>query len=256
MSTLPHIHNDSGLVPAGSESEARQHLAALHHLYQHFGWTDLIYTHISARVPNDSGRYLIKPDELLMDEVTASRLVKTEINQTPTTGGTAPNLAGHLIHTSVLKARPEINFVAHTHSRAGAAVSCMKRGLLPLSQHANIILPTVAYHDYMDVTVAEQECEALGRDLDTNFLMIMRNHGVLAVGRTVAECFYYLYYLEMACKIQVDVLSSGEEPILASNNTVEGLFRSGGAPQEYPRGVRVWPAAIRILQRKGANYED
>ena len=135
-------------------------------------------------------------------------------------------------------------------------MSCMKRGLLPLSQHANIILPTVAYHDYMDVTVAEQECDALGRDLGANYLMIMRNHGLLAVGRTVAECFYYLYYLEMACKIQVDVLASGEEPILASKETVEGLFRSGGAPQEYPQGVRVWPAAIRILQRKGANYED
>ena len=91
----------------------------------------------------------------------------------------------------------------------------MKRGLLPLSQHANIILPTVAYHDYMDVTVAKEECEALGRDLGSNYLMIMRNHGLLAVGRTVAECFYYLYFLEMACKIQVDVLASGEEPILA-----------------------------------------
>ena len=256
MGKLSNICNDTGLVPAGSESEARQQLAALHHLYQHFGWTDLIYTHISARVPDDSGRYLIKPDELLMDEVTASRLVKTEINQTPITGGSSPNLAGHLIHTAVLKARPEVNFVAHTHSRAGAAVSCMKRGLLPLSQHANIILPTVTYHDYMDVTVAEEECEALGRDLGSNYLMIMRNHGLLAVGRTVAECFYYLYYLEMACKIQVDVLASGEEPILASKDTVEGLFRCGGAPQEYPQGVRVWSAAIRILQRKGANYED
>jgi ribulose-5-phosphate 4-epimerase/fuculose-1-phosphate aldolase len=256
MGKLSHICNDAGLVPASSESEARQQLAALHHLYQHFGWTDLIYTHISARVPDGSGRYLIKPDELLMDEVTASRLVKTDINQTTTTGGSSPNLAGHLIHTAVLKARPEVNFIAHTHSRAGAAVSCMKRGLLPLSQHANIILPTVAYHDYMDVTVAEQECDALGRDLGSNYLMIMRNHGLLSVGRTVAECFYYLYYLEMACKIQVDVLASGEEPILASKETVEGLFRFGGAPQEYPPGVRVWPAAIRILQRKGANYED
>jgi ribulose-5-phosphate 4-epimerase/fuculose-1-phosphate aldolase len=256
MGKLSHICNDAGLVPAGSESDARQQLAALHHLYQHFGWTDLIYTHISARVPDGSGRYLIKPDELLMDEVTASRLVKTDINQTPTTGGSAPNLAGHLIHTAVLKARPEVNFIAHTHSRAGAAVSCMKRGLLPLSQHANIILPTVAYHDYMDVTVAEQECDALGRDLGSNYLMIMRNHGLLAVGRTVAECFYYLYYLEMACKIQVDVLASGEEPILASKETVEGLFRFGGAPQKYPPGVRGWPAAIRILQRKGANYQD
>jgi len=256
MGKLSQICNDTGLVPADSESEARQQLAALHHLYQHFGWTDLIYTHISARVPDDSGRYLIKPDELLMDEVTASRLVKTDIHQTPITGGSSPNLAGHLIHTAVLKARPEVNFVAHTHSRAGAAVSCMKRGLLPLSQHANIILPTVAYHDYMDVTVAEEECEALGRDLGSNYLMIMRNHGLLAVGRTVAECFYYLYYLEMACKIQVDVLASGEELILASKETVEGLFRCGGAPQEYPQGVRVWSAAIRILQRKGANYED
>ncbi len=236
------------------ERQVRTDLAALHRLYVKYGWTDLIYTHLTARSPDNPEHYLIKPDHLLMEEVTASGLIKVDMDGNLVAGDSPPNQAGHLIHTAVLRARPEINFAAHTHSRAGAAVSCMKCGLLPLSQHANMILPAVAQHDYQDVTTAEDECAAIARDLGDKFALIMNNHGLLACGRSVAECFYYLYYLEMACKIQVDVLASGREPLMVSHEIVEGLYTEGGVPAAEPGGVRVWPAMLRMLDRIDESY--
>lgn len=244
--------------PAYSREEwqTRLDLAALHRLYVHFGWTDLIYTHLTARMPGKPEHYLIKPDHLMMDEVCASNLIVVDMGGNLVAGDHPPNRAGHLIHTAVLQARPEINFIAHTHSRAGAAVSCMKCGLLPLSQHANIILPTLTYHDYQDVTSATDECAALAQDIADKYLMLMRNHGILAIGRSIGECFYYLYYLEMACKIQVDVLASGQDMVLVSNHIVEGLFTSSGAPANEPAGARVWSAMVRMLDRKDGGYRD
>lgn len=236
------------------EWQVRTDLAALHRLYVKYGWTDLIYTHLTARSPDNPEHYLIKPDHLMMDEVTASSLIKVHMDGSLVAGDSPPNQAGHLIHTAVLAARPEINFAAHTHSRAGAAVSCMKCGLLPLSQHANMILPAVALHEYQDVTSAEDECAAIARDLGDKFALIMNNHGLLACGRSVAECFYYLYYLEMACKIQVDVLASGQEPLMVSQEIVDGLYSEGGVPETEPGGVRVWPAMLRMLDRIDESY--
>ena len=240
------------------EQDVRVNLAALHRLYVHFGWTDLIYTHLTARVPGEAGQYLIKPDELMMDEVTASNLIKVDFDGNLISGDHEPNEAGHLIHTAILGARPDIHFAAHTHSRAGAAVSCMACGILPLSQHANMLIPTVVYHDYQDVTSHEEECAALARDMkgEDKFLMVMRNHGLLSLGRSIGECFYWLYYLEMACKIQVDVLASGQEPILADDDIVDGLFRHGGVPENEPPGARVWPAMLRMLDRKDDSYRN
>lgn len=254
MSSLHKISERQEIDP--QEWQARVDLAALHRLYVHFGWTDLIYTHLTARVPGAPGHYLIKPDDFMMDEVTASNLLKVDFDGNLIAGDHAPNDAGHLIHTAILQARPDVHFVAHTHSRAGAAVSCMACGILPLSQHANMVLPTVCYHDYQDVTSAEDECAALARDIGDKFLMVMRNHGLLACGRSISECFYWLYYLEMACKIQVDVLASGQEPVLASDEIVDGLFRYGGVPENQPSGTRVWEAMIRMLDRKDAGYRS
>ncbi|MAP11201.1 MAG: class II aldolase [Gammaproteobacteria bacterium] len=237
-----------------AEWQVRCDLAAFHRLYAHFGWTDLIYTHLTARVPGEPDHYLIKPDLLLMDEVCASDLLKMDMDGNMVEGDAPPNIAGQLIHSAVLAARPDVQFVAHTHTRAGAAVSCMECGVLPLSQHANVILPTVTYHDYQDVTSEAEECAALGRDLGPHFLMMMRNHGILAVGRTAAECFYYLYYLEMACKIQVDVLASGQKPILLDQRMVEGLFSDGDVPNKQPGGVKVWEPLMHMLDRKGEEY--
>ncbi len=172
------VHDFAARPNTYTEEDARVDLAALHRLYVHFGWTDLIYTHLTARVPGERGHYLIKPDHLMMDEVTASSLIKVDFDGNLVAGDAPPNQAGHLIHTAILAARPEITFTAHTHSRSGAAVSCLEQGILPLSQHANMVLPTVCYHDYQDVTSAEDECAALARDLGDKFLMVMKNHGL------------------------------------------------------------------------------
>lgn len=245
-----------GLIPARSKQEARQQLAALYRLYVQFSWTDLIFTHASARVPERPRHFLIKADELMLDEVCASNLIEVDLDGNVISGDDPPNRAGHLIHTAVLQARPEINFVAHTHSRAGAAISCMDCGLMPLSQHANLILPTVAYHHYQDVTTAEDECHAIAQDLGSNHLMILRNHGLLSAGRSVAECFYYLYYLEMACKIQVDVLASGQKPILVEQETVNRMFQQRTAGDKYPPGIRCWISAVRMLDRQGIDFRS
>ena len=253
---MPNNDQRPGIAPAKTEKEAREQLSALYHLYVHFGWTDLIFTHASARVPDQPEHYLIKADELMLDEVCASNLIKVDLQGNLVSGDYPPNPAGHLIHTAVLRARADVNFVAHTHSRAGAAVSCMQCGLMPLSQHANLILPTVSYHAYQDVTVAEDECDALAHDLGKRYLMILRNHGLLSAGRSIAECFYYLYYLEMACKIQVDVLASGQEPVMVGEDIVEAMFRERTAAGEIPRGARCWSSAERMLDRQGIEFRN
>jgi len=223
-------------------------------LFVRYGWTDLIYTHISARVPGKDDHYLINPFGPFFDEITASSLIEVDFDGNVVDGsGQEYNQAGHLIHTAVLKARPEINYVLHTHSRAGTAVSAMKCGLLPLSQHANIILGTVSYHDYAQVTSDEEECDRLGRDLAENYLIVLRNHGLLACGRTAAEAFWYLYYLEMSCKIQVDVMACGAERIEPDEQVVRGL-NDYGNPGPEPKGAREWPGLLRQLDRIDPSY--
>jgi ribulose-5-phosphate 4-epimerase/fuculose-1-phosphate aldolase len=236
------------------EWQTRVDLAALYRLYVRYGWTDLIYTHISARVPGEDGHYLINPYGPFFDEMTASCLVKVDFDgNLIASGGQEYNPAGHLIHSAVLKARPEVNFVLHTHTRAGVAVSCMESGLLPLSQHSNLILGNVAYHDYAQVTSDDEECARLARDIGDKYLMIMRNHGLLACGRSAAEAFWYLYYLEMSCKIQVDVLAAGPGYVLPKEDAVQGL-RANGMPTPEPRGGREWPGLLRMLDRTDPSY--
>jgi ribulose-5-phosphate 4-epimerase/fuculose-1-phosphate aldolase len=239
-----------------SEWQTRVDLAALYRLFVRYGWTDLIYTHISARVPDEPGHYLINSYGEFFDEITASSLLKVDYDgNVIDRPEQAYNEAGHLIHTAVLKARPEINFVLHTHSRAGTAVSAMKCGVLPISQHSNLILGTLAYHDYGQVTADEDECERLGRDIADKYLMVLHNHGLLACGRTAAEAFFYLYYLEMSCKIQVDVLTSGQEYLVPDQASVEGLM-DHGAPKEEPRGALEWPGLLRQLDRIDPGFRN
>ena len=248
----------STVSPRFSETEwqTRVDLAALYRLFVRYGWTDLIYTHISARVPGEDNHYLINPFGPFFDEITASMLVKVDFDgNVVDDSGLEYNQAGHLIHTAVLKVRPEINFVLHTHSRAGTAVSAMRCGLLPVSQHSNIILGTVAYHDYAQVTSDDDECERLGNELQDNYLMVLRNHGLLACGRTAAEAFWYLYYLEMSCKIQVDVLAAGDDPLLVPPEVVAGLSEYGN-PGPEPKGAREWPGLLRQLDRTDSSYRD
>ncbi len=246
------------LRPRCSDAEwrTRVDLAALYRLYVRYGLTDLIYTHISARSPDEPTHYLINPYGPFFDEITASSLIKVDFDGNVLDDrGQEYNEAGHLIHSAVLKARPDVNFVLHTHSRSGVAVSAMECGVLPLSQHSNLILGTLAYHEYGHVTSDEEECDRLGADLGDNYLMVLHNHGLLACGRTAAEAFWYLYYLEMSCKIQVDVLTAGTGYLLPKEQAVAGL-KEYGRPGPEPRGAREWPGLLRMLDRIDPSFRS
>ena len=245
----------AGRAISEAEWSARVDLAALYRLFAHYGWTDLIYTHIAARVPGEPGAYLINPYGLMFDEITASSLLKVGLDGSGLDPGAAINPAGHLIHSAVLKARPEIGFTLHSHTRAGIAVSAMSCGLLPLSQHAGEVLSTLAYHPYQDVTAAADECDALVRDLGSSYLLVMHNHGLLACGRSAAEAFLYLYRLEMACKVQVDIMSTGAKPILLQADAIEPLMQ-WGRPGEALRGAEEWSALLRMLDRGDPSWRS
>ncbi len=243
--------------PTISEAERRTRLelAILYRAFVHFGWTDLLYTHISARVPDEPEHYLINPYGLMFHEVTAGNLIKVTLDGRIVGGDYPMNEAGHAIHSTVLLARPEVNFVAHSHTRAGIAVSAMKRGLLPLSQQANEIRARVAYHPYDVVTEAAEECRRLAADLGDKYMMILNNHGLLTAGRNAGECFYNIYVLESACKIQVDVLRSGEELILPSEEA-QSRAALWGVPGNEPGKEREWAAITRLVEKVAPDYKD
>ena len=254
---------NSNVIRPGSfsneEWKVRQDLAACYRAFVHYGWTDLIFTHLSARVPGYSDQYLINPYGLLFHEITASNLIKVDFQGNVIEGDYPFNDAGHAIHTAVLSARPDINCVLHSHTRAGMAVSCMQSGLMPLTQQANEIMDLVCYHTYSDVsTHSEEECRQLGEDISDKWLMVMHNHGLLSVGRTVGEAFYYLYTLENACKVQVDVLRSGENPVIPPQHALESLSRYGVPEKDGPGDyvTRSWDAVVRMLDQKFPDYRN
>ena len=236
----------------------RRDLAACYRLFVHYGWTDLIFTHLSARVPGEPEHYLINPYGLLFDEITASNLIKVDFDGKVIAGDAPYNDAGHAIHAAVLRARPEMNAVLHSHTRAGMAVSAMKCGLLPLTQQANEVRELLCYHDYDVPTDNEAECRRLGEDIGGKWLMVMRNHGLLSVGRSVAEAFYLLYTLENACKVQVDVLASGAEPLIPPDEILAGVSEYALPPADAPGDfvTRSWEALIRMLDRQASSYRE
>src|SRR3981081_2494326 len=191
-------------------------LAAAYQLAALFKWTDLIYTHFSARVPCTE-HLLINPYGLMFEEITASTLVKIDkdgnIIDDPT--GLGINYAGFVIHGCVHEARPEINCVIHTHTRAGVAISAMKCGLLPISQHAQYTEQMVTYHDYEGIALDMDERTRMAKDLGkASKAMILRNHGLLTLGHTVHEAWEMMYYLDCACQIQIDAMSAGMDNVL------------------------------------------
>ena len=236
-----------------AEWDTRTDLAALYRLSVHFGWTDLTSTHISARIPDDADSYLLNSHDRMFDEITASNLRRISFRtgqfvDSDSSDTHSVNLAGHIIHSNVLARRPDINFVIHSHTRAGIAVSAMPGGLRPLSQHAGFVLGTTSTHPFQDATAVEDEGAVLAADLGDNFAMLLENHGLLVVGRTAAEAFIYHYYLEMACKIQVDILSSVQAPIEIPEEAEKALH-DWGSPKNGPQGELQWGALIRMLDR-------
>ncbi len=243
-----------------AEWKTRVDLAACYRLVHHYGMSMLIYNHITARVPGPEHHILINEFGLAYEEITPSSLVKIDLDgKIVDEGEHDVNYAGYIIHSCVHRARPDVNCVIHTHTRAGVAVSCMKEGLIPMNQEGLQFYGRVAYHDYEGIAVYEGEQERLVQNLGRNDVMILRNHGLIATGRTISEAFRRIYYLEIACRLQLDVMATGRPfappPPEVCEHTLkqwdEGAAAIGTGKDEH---TREWPALLRMLDRKDPSW--
>jgi len=256
----------ASLKGAVSEAEwkARVNLAALYRLVALHGWDDMVDTHISARIPGPEHHFLINPYGMFFEEITASSLVKVDldgniIQETPY----MINPAGFTIHSAIHHAREDAQYVMHLHTDQGVAVSAQKHGLLPISQTALIVLPRLAYHDYEGIALDLDERERLVADLGSNSTMLLRNHGTLALGPSAADCWNAMFFLERACKMQIMALSAGMENILLAPQASQDVVREQVSPRsntprlsgETMRGALIWPGCLRRLDRERPGYD-
>ena len=242
-----------------SEAEwlQRVDLAACYRLVAMFGWDDLIFTHVSARLPGSEHHFLINPYGLMFSEITASSLVKVDLQGNKVVDSPYEiNPAGFTIHSAVHAAREDANCVLHVHSINGVAVSAQQDGVLPLSQHSIFVLSSLAYHDYEGVALQEDEKPRLVGDLGEKRFLMLRNHGLLTVGRSVAEAFVAMYFFETTCMIQVRAMSGGQPLCRISQQII------AGAPTQWEQVTRgaggglAWPALLRKLDRADSSYRS
>lgn len=243
-------------VMSDEERQVRVDLAACYRLVALNGWDDLIYTHISAMVPGEPGHFLINPFGLAFDEVTASNLVKITMDGEIVGESAHPvNVTGFALHGAVHAARADAVCVMHLHNTAGIAVSIQPHGLLPISQHALRFHERIGYHDYEGLAFSPSEGERMVTSLGAHPAMLLRNHGTLTVGRTVAEAFVLMATLIKACEIQLQALAGGAAPNLPSPAVQDKTaiqLEDGGAIE----GVLEWPALLRKLDRIDASFRD
>jgi ribulose-5-phosphate 4-epimerase/fuculose-1-phosphate aldolase len=240
-----------------AEWDARVHLAACYRLIAMYGWDDLVFTHVSARVPGPDDLFLINPYGMLFEEITASSLIKVDLEGNKVSDSPFPvNPAGFVIHSAVHEARADVGCVLHTHTRAGIAVSAQAEGLLPISQTSLFPYATLAYHDYEGVALNDDEKPRLVADLGSNNALILRNHGLLTTGPTIADAFLMMYVLETACQIQVMAQSSGGELIQVPKPIVEGIQAQAAEVTRGLGGQLVWPGLLRKLDRVDRSYRD
>jgi ribulose-5-phosphate 4-epimerase/fuculose-1-phosphate aldolase len=233
-----------------AEWETRVNLAACYRLIDKFGMTDLIYNHITARIPGADDHLLINLYGLLYKEITASSLVKIDVDggilwKPDTDYGI--NTSGYVIHGAIHKARPEVQCVIHTHTRAGIAVSVMKCGLLPMSQTAMRFVGHLGYHGYEGPAVNLDERERIVEDLGPHDALIMCNHGLLTCGPTIQQAFNTMYQLELSCRSQVDAMAARAELALPSEQVLEHTAHMYQPGTRRPYGVLEWPAMLRLL---------
>lgn len=245
---------------SAEEWRTRVDLAACYRLMAHFGMTDLIYNHITARVPGPEHHFLINSYGMLYEEITASSLQKIDIDGNvilDADNGFGVNPAGFIIHSAIHGGREDAGCVVHTHTRASVAVSASGQGLLPLSQSAMFFYDRVSYHDFEGSAVRPEEQARLVSDLGSNDVMILRNHGTLVVGRNVAHAFLQSYQLENACRIQVDALSARE--LVRPPDEIAESVRVTASDPRFSSGAGAaleWQALLRLLDRKYPGYAD
>jgi ribulose-5-phosphate 4-epimerase/fuculose-1-phosphate aldolase len=253
-----NITSLKNLVSA-EEWQLRCDLAACYRLVALYGWSDLVFTHISAKLPasvsGNAHHFLINPYGLMFDEITASSLVKVDEQCNKVIESPFPvNPAGFVIHSAVHEARPDAGCVLHTHTRAGVAVSAQAEGVLPISQQSTFVLASLAYHVYEGVAFKDDEKPRLQADLgQANFLML-RNHGLLVVGKTIADAFLSMYTFENTCRIQIDAQSGGGELTQVNPQIVKGVSEAMRVQTGGLGGAFVWPSLIRKLDKLDTSY--
>ncbi|MCS6886267.1 MAG: class II aldolase/adducin family protein [Acidobacteriota bacterium] len=242
---------------SAEEWQLRIDLAAAYRLVALYGWDDLVFTHISARVPGPERHFLINPYGMLFEEITASSLVKVDLaGQIVMKTDYFINPAGFTIHSAIHEAREDAHCVLHVHTPEGVAVSTHRQGLLPISQQSLFVLASLAYHDYEGIALNEEEKPRLVADLADKTFMILRNHGLLTIGRTVADAFLAMYILQSACKIQLLAGRSGDELIHISEAILSGIRAQADAVMKGLGGQLVWPALLRKLDRIDNSFRN
>ncbi|NBO74191.1 MAG: class II aldolase/adducin family protein [Gammaproteobacteria bacterium] len=241
---------------SAEERQARVALAALYRLVALHGWDDMIFTHISARVPGPEHHFLINPYGWFFDEITASCLVKVDLQGKKVDDDPQPiNPAGFTIHSAIHAARADAQFVVHVHTDAGVAVSAQEAGLLPITQHALIVLPSLAYHDYEGIALNLDERQRIVADLGDKSLMLLRNHGTLALGPTACDAFLGLFMLERACQQQVMALSAGALGVRHAPAAARDEVKTQMAMMGPMASKLAWPGLLRKLDRESPGYD-
>jgi len=242
---------------SSEEWQTRIELAACYRLFVMHGWDDLIHTHISARIPN-SEHLLINAFGLSFDEITASNLVKIDINGN-IVDSECPfeiNPAGFTIHSAVHEARHEDQCALHVHTNETIAIASLKEGLLPLSQYSMFALASLSYHDYEGLAVNHEEKLRLQNDLGTTNFMLLRNHGAMTLGKTIGDAFMHMYDLVRACQVQLQVMSTGMEPIYVDQSIVDGIKAQANIVHSgLTGGQKAWPAMMRKVYRAYPDFE-
>ena len=239
-----------------AEWQARCDLAALYRITDVYGWTDTINTHMSVRIPGEPTAFLINNYGDLFHEITASSLVKMDLDGTVYSKDGSFNAAGFTIHSGVYKARPDANCVMHTHTRAGTGISVLKKGLRPISQDALAVLDEVVYHEY-GMPTSQEECDALGVSCQQGSCVVLRNHGLLSVGATIPAALRRLYMMERACEVEIIARGLDEEPAPIEDDVVQSYAARAKAQRASPEfGMTDWKAALRLIEGKGSDWRQ
>ena len=237
------------------EWQNRIDLAAAYHLADIYGFSDIIWNHITCKTSSKKNTFLINRFGLRYDEINASNLLEIDLDGNIIFGEGEINYTGFVIHGAIHNARNDLHCVMHSHSRYGLAVSCLQNGLEVLIQDAAMFHNRISYHDWEGMSTSTNECESLTRDLGKNNIMILRNHGLLTAGKTIGEAFMLMYYLDRACKVQIDLISTKKDVIKPSDNLLE--FAAGQYEDpKYKLGKHEWPALKRMLKKKNSIYDQ
>ena len=243
-------------VVSAEEWQLRVDLAAAYRLVAAYGWSDLVFTHISARLPGPEHHFLINPYGLMFDEITASSLVSIDQSCNKLRESPFPvNPAGFTIHSCIHELRDDAACVLHTHSRAGVGVSAQKAGVLPLSQQSTLVLNSLAYHDYEGIALNPDEKPRLQASLGAANFLMLRNHGLLTVGRTIPDAFLNMYTFENTCRIQVDAMAGGTALNLVGAGPMQANRNIGKTATAGLGAMLAWPALLRKLARENPGYD-